>query len=462
MELIKILKMKKNILSYITLISLIISSCDKDTELLTIPEEIITEIANTAANAAANAVQSQIESALASNTANEPIVNSVPETIEHSGLITSNETWLNSSIHILVDKVVVTDGAILDIQEGTVIKGRASNTPEDASALVIARGGKIYAQGTESSPIIFTAESDNINVNQIGGENLTSNDFGLWGGLIILGKARISVDGDAIESQIEGIPAEDTFGLYGGVDDTDNSGVLKYVSIRHGGANIGEGNEINGLTCGGVGTGTSISNIEVYANQDDGIDMFGGKTNITNAIVWHVGDDGFDTDQGYSGTLNNLVYIRNNDSSATESGDHVMELDGAEGSYQASNPTFMTLSNITYKAGADEIADLRDGVRAKISNLYVFNINTGADIEIDETKGSANYDSGLILFEDFEFNIGTTRLTLDDIVLDKSGSSDIPIIQSDFSIVTNQSNGQGADTSVFTWTLAKQTSNLDF
>lgn len=454
--------MKKNILSFITLISLIISSCDKDTEFFTIPKETITEIANTAAIAAANAVQSQIESALASNTANEPIVNSFPETIEHSGLITSNETWLNSSIHILVDKVVVTDGAILDIQEGTVIKGRASNTPEDASALVIARGGKIYAQGTESSPIIFTAESDNINVNQIGGENLTSNDFGLWGGLIILGKARISVDGDAIESQIEGIPAEDTFGLYGGMDDTDNSGVLKYVSIRHGGANIGEGNEINGLTCGGVGTGTSISNIEVYANQDDGIEMFGGKANITNAIVWHVGDDGFDTDQGYSGTLNNLVYIRNNDPSATDSGDHVMELDGAEGSYQASNPTFMTLSSITYKGGADEIADLRDGVRAKISNLYVFSIDTGEDIEIDDTKSSANYDSGLILFEDFVFNIETSRVTLDEIVFHKSGSSDIPIIQSDFSIVPNQSNGQGADTSVFTWTLAKQTSSLDF
>ena len=177
----------------------------------------------------------QLNAAVILNTANEPIVNSVPETIEHSGLITSNETWLNSSIHILVDKVVVTDGAILDIQEGTVIKGRASNTPEDASALVIARGGKIYAQGTESSPIIFTAESDNINVNQIGGENLTSNDFGLWGGLIILGKARISVDGDAIESQIEGIPVTDTYGAFGGSNSMDNSGVMSYVSIRHGG-----------------------------------------------------------------------------------------------------------------------------------------------------------------------------------------------------------------------------------
>lgn len=93
------------------------------------------------------------------------------------------------------------------------------------------------------------------------------------GGLLILGNAKGSFSGDSSENQIEGIPADDTNGLYGGTDDEDNSGVLNYISIRHGGALIGEGNEINGLTLGAVGSGTSISNIEVVGNFDDGIEF---------------------------------------------------------------------------------------------------------------------------------------------------------------------------------------------
>ena len=84
--------------------------------------------------------------------------------------------------------------------------------------------------------------------------------------------------------QIEGIPASDLNGLYGGTEATDNSGVLKYISIRHGGANIGEGNEINGLTLGGVGSGTTIENIEIVANDDDGIEWFGGTVNVKNGL----------------------------------------------------------------------------------------------------------------------------------------------------------------------------------
>jgi hypothetical protein len=161
--------------------------------------------------------------------------------------------------------------------------------------------------------------------------NLDPTVNGLWGGVIILGKAKISpkpdATGEVISVQIEGIPTSDANGLYGGNEDTDNSGIMKYVSIRHGGTNIGSGNEINGLTLGGVGSGTVLENIEVVANQDDGIEWFGGTVNANNVVVWNAGDDGLDTDQSWGGTCDNFVVV-------TAAG-HAFELDGPEGSYSA-------------------------------------------------------------------------------------------------------------------------------
>ena len=150
---------------------------------------------------------------------------------------------------------------------------------------MIARGGKLFANGTADAPIIFTSVADEIMPGQKVSPNLDPNLDGLWGGLIILGNAPISAASDVV--QIEGIPPSDANGLYGGSDATDNSGAITYISIRHGGANIGEGNEINGLTLGGVGNGTTISNVEVVGNQDDGIEFFGGTVNVSNALVWY-------------------------------------------------------------------------------------------------------------------------------------------------------------------------------
>ena len=102
------------------------------------------------------------------------------------------------------------------------------------------------------------------------------------------------------------------------------------MSIRHGGTSIGEDNEINGLTLGGVGTGTTITNVEVIGNQDDGIEFFGGTVNASNLLVWGQGDDGLDIDQSYSGTISNAIVIANSTS------DHGLEIDGPEGSMEGS------------------------------------------------------------------------------------------------------------------------------
>ena len=245
-------------------------------------------------------------------------------TINKSGLIESDENWTSNCIYVLNNKVVVPAGITLTIEPGTIIKG-TSGTGSLASALVVARGGTVLAAGTADQPIVMTSIADNITVGESNGTNLDQNDRGLWGGLIVLGNAPCSFSGDVAALQIEGIPAEDTWGLYGGSDSDDNSGIFKYISIRHGGALIGEGNEINGLTLGGVGAGTEIDNIEVVANVDDGIEFFGGTVDASNLLVWAQGDDAIDIDQAYSGTIDNVI-VHLGDISA-----HAFEIDGPEG-----------------------------------------------------------------------------------------------------------------------------------
>ncbi|PID67553.1 MAG: hypothetical protein CR968_06180, partial [Flavobacteriia bacterium] len=162
-----------------------------------------------------------------------------------TGKITENTTWTNDQIWVIEKHVVVTDGVTLTIEPGTIIKGKEGQGTL-ASALIIEKGAKIMAEGTADAPIIFTSINDNIALDQTSGTNLSIADTGLWGGLIILGKATGSFEGNVTEFNIEGIAASDEYGSYGGTDDTDNSGSLKYVSIRHGGTDLGEGDEING------------------------------------------------------------------------------------------------------------------------------------------------------------------------------------------------------------------------
>jgi hypothetical protein len=214
------------------------------------------------------------------------------ETITDQGGGTGTVTWTAEKDYLISGFVFVNDGQTLTIEAGTVIRGRTGQGSL-ASALIVARGGRIIAEGTQTNPIIFTAEGDDLE----GSVPLESR--GLWGGLIILGNATINTESG--EDLIEGIPISEPRGVYGGYDDDDNSGILRYVSIRHGGTNIGEGNEINGLTLGGVGRKTIIEFVEVISNADDGVEFFGGDVNCRNLAVAFCGDDAFDMDQGYHG-----------------------------------------------------------------------------------------------------------------------------------------------------------------
>jgi hypothetical protein len=209
-----------------------------------------------------------------------------------NGSGTGTVTWTKNNEYFLEGFVFVNDGQVLTIEPGTVVRFR-SGQAENASALIVARGGKIMAGGTKEEPIIFTSEHDDLQ------GSVEKSERGLWGGLIILGNAPINIREG--ESHIEGIPYFEPRGIFGGSDEDDNSGVLRYVSIRHGGTNIGEGNEINGLTLGGVGNKTEISFVEIISNEDDGVEIFGGTVNLKNILVSGCGDDAFDYDLGWSG-----------------------------------------------------------------------------------------------------------------------------------------------------------------
>ena len=372
-----------------------------------------------------------------------------------TGAITENTTWTNDNIYKLNQKVVVDAGTTLTIEAGTIIQG-TPGTGSLASALIIARGSKINAVGTPSQPIIFTSSTDNIEIGETAGTNLDENDRGLWGGLIILGNAPCSFSGDIVEAQIEGIPADDTFGLYGGTDPEDNSGVVSYISIRHGGALIGEGNEINGLTLGGVGNGTIINNIEVVANVDDGIEFFGGTVNASNLLVWAQGDDALDIDQAYSGTIDNALVILGDFS------DHAFEIDGPEGSATGSftlqNATI--IGNTTTENG--EYADYRSGATGTTNNIYAYGFKASSDVELDNDGVATNYNDGQLIFGTWELVLpeGVTDVT--SLFVNKADNVSVTDFGITASAITEGENTVGANTSSLSWTYSNDAGSLNF
>ncbi|MCD4663937.1 MAG: hypothetical protein K8R68_01625 [Bacteroidales bacterium] len=299
--------------------------------------------------------------------------------ISDDGNGTGTVTWTRNNTYVLNGFVFVNDGDVLIIEAGTVIKGKPGQG-ENASALIVARGGQIMAEGTDDMPIIFTAESDDLN------GNLAVTDRGLWGGLIILGSAKLnSTPG---ETQIEGIPTNEERGRYGGDDDSDNSGIVKYVSIRHGGTDIGEGNEINGLTLGAVGSGTVIEYIEVIANKDDGVEFFGGKPQLKNILVAYVGDDSFDYDEGFRGKGQFWCAIQD-----PNEGDRLGEHDGGTDPETGEPYAIPTIYNASYigrgEGAGKRVITFRDNAGGHYRNSIFSNQDKGIDIEnLDDDQDS--------------------------------------------------------------------------
>ncbi len=290
---------------------------------------------------------------------------------------------VNDTVYILNGFVYVEDGATLNIEAGTIIRG----DKDSKGSLIITRGSKINANGTVDQPIVFTS-------NQPEG----SRNYGDWGGLIILGNAPINVAGGT--SIIEGgVDTPEGDGVYGGANATDNSGVLKYVRVEYPGIAFVPGNEINGVTFGGVGSGTVVDHVMVSRSGDDAFEFFGGTVNCTYLIAHNTLDDDLDCDFGFSGKIQYAV-VKRDPNFADASGSNGWESDNdATGTTNTpqTNPTFSNVTvvgpiqnagdiiNINYKRGMH----IRRNSSTDIFNSVVMGYPSGVMIDGSLCEASA-------------------------------------------------------------------------
>ncbi|MFN3409607.1 MAG: T9SS C-terminal target domain-containing protein, partial [Limisphaerales bacterium] len=336
----------------------------------------------------------------------------------------TNEYWLQGAVYAL-------SNTVLRIEAGTVIKGTNTGTfGTNVSALYICQGAKIFAEGTKDNPIIFTTWQDDVS----DPDDLGIWDRGLWGGLVVLGRTTINgaldVAGNAATPKYEVYEGLEDIAVgaenqrvfrYGGTDDNDDSGVIRYVSIRHGGAKLATDKEINGLSLGAVGRGTTIEFVEVYAIADDGFEFFGGTVNTRYLVSAFCDDDLFDTDMGYRGTNQFWFGI-----AAPDARNYGMELNNQineiattnlltpQADFSVYNMTLMgagvTATSTTGGRNAGVI--LRPYVAPKIYNAIFTDFNERG-IELDTRNGvnaAVSVTNGLAVFENtlwWDFVVGS-------------------------------------------------------
>lgn len=210
--------------------------------------------------------------------------------------ISADETWDRTDCDYILTRITYVVGAKLTIAAGVTVKGDAG------SALVITSTGEIDAQGTASNPIVMTSSRAE-----------SARKTGDWGGLALLGKAILSWGGADCDgtgdctATLEGLPSGENRAEYGGDDDTHNCGTVKYVRIEYAGNEIAPNNELNGLTLGGCGSGSTIEYVQIHRGLDDALEIFGGAVNAQYILMSGMGDDGLDWDQGYRGTVMNFI-----------------------------------------------------------------------------------------------------------------------------------------------------------
>jgi len=299
-------------------------------------------------------------------------------TVTVSGDITANTTWSADKIYLLKGNVFVTGNVTLTIQPGTIIKGDKATK----GGLIITRGSKIDATGTVDKPIVFTSS-----------QAVGARAQGDWGGVILLGKAPNN-GGTAIT--IEGISDATDKGKHGGTDAADNSGTMKYVRIEYAGIPLSPDNEINGLTFGSVGSGTTIDYIEVYRSGDDAFEWFGGTVNAKHLLAIDTWDDDFDTDNGFSGKIQ-FGLAQRLAATADVSGSNGFESDNNGTGTNATPQTSAVFSNMTI-LGPREAASNGPSINANFQHGAQIRRNSSISILNSVIAGYTEgvfYDDGL-------------------------------------------------------------------
>lgn len=303
----------------------------------------------------------------------------IPSTITGSYTLTAGTTWL------LDGPTFVQNGGVLTIEPNVLIKGLKVSTSGDPSYLVVTAGGRIEADGNgPTTSIVFTSDQ---------GANAQPGD---WGGLIILGNARSNNATSSTRPKIEGIDASEIpagysieYGSNTDANNTASSGTLRYVRIEFAGRDLlsGLGNEINGLTLGGVGSGTTLSHIMVSYGFDDSFEFFGGTVNADHLISYACSDDDFDFDNGYSGSISYAVSLRNPDVVLTTDPNGI-ESDNDAGSSSNSPITKPVLRYFTILGTPTREANLLYGNR--------WRRNSSLDIQYSIVAG---YDEAAVFFD---------------------------------------------------------------
>lgn len=299
--------------------------------------------------------------------------------------ISTNTTWSCDTVYFLKGIIYVTNGATITINPGTVIVGDTINK----GSLVITKGAKIMAVGTPACPIVFTSSKKSGRRNR-----------GDWGGVILLGKS--SVNTPTGLANIEGITPNPNTEYGGGStpDVHDNSGTMKYVRIEFAGVALAPNNEINGLTFGGVGDGTTIDYVQVSFSNDDSFEWFGGTVNCKHIIAFRGIDDDFDTDNGYSGKVQFAMGLRD-PKVADISGSKGFESDNDASGSTNLPQTRAIFCNVTSTAGGDTTknslftagAHIRRNSHLMIYNSIIMGFPEGLLIDGSLTQGNVTADT---------------------------------------------------------------------
>jgi PKD repeat protein len=314
-------------------------------------------------------------------------INTGPQYQVVSGHITGNTTWTNDRIYRMDGFVYVDSNATLTIQPGTIVRGIKLTK----GSLIVTRGGKLIADGTVDKPIIFTSD-----------EPAGTRTYGDWGGIIILGNAPINpVGGQAtIEGGVNNAAGD---GQYGGPNATDNSGIIRYVRIEYSGIPFSANNEINGLTLGGVGSGTVIDYVMVSYNGDDSFEWFGGTVDCKHLIAYKGVDDDFDTDFGYAGNVQFGLAVRDANVFDQAGDSNSFESDNDAVGSGASPKTKSLFSNITsigpkvtsstsVNSKNNNALRLRRNTSCSVYNSVFMGWPNGVFIEGDSAAKNANND----------------------------------------------------------------------
>ena len=298
------------------------------------------------------------------NTDNNPddttLKGEIPTGTTLTGNITANATLTSGSSYKLSGGLHVKAGNTLTIEPGVTVVAVDDDAPD---YILIEQGAKIDAQCTASNPIVMTSEL---------------KKSGAWGGIHICGRAHTNA-GEGVLSEIGNAP-------YGGSDDSDNSGTLRYIRLEYTGFALDEEHEANGISFYGVGNGTTVEYVQAYKGSDDGFEFFGGSVNVKHMVVTDCTDDSFDWTEGWNGRGQFLVAYQ----SGEEECDCLMECDNNGNNFDATPVAHPILSNLTLvgdnSANNTRGIRLRAGTQAEIYNSIITGKAKCITLETEQTE----------------------------------------------------------------------------